>query len=447
MSTFQRGAATCVRDVWNLISLDCACLSTGWDRCGVTRERVFKPFRDVHYHSGPFYPFHTDPYSPYSLDMSHFTAASHLPRRQTPPNVSTLPAGARQLTAFEQQIRDLSPVFSQLLSIKYEYRIHPDVVEKFDARREQQLHTSSASNASYRIEWEKVIWAISEAHGQCFQHDRVHRFLDLGCSPGGFSNWLLESNPAAEGVGVTLPNGQARFPIDTSGTYLSQSRYQLLFGDIIDITLSSIPGSTNPLTRLGAPDGILRQYDFIVAGAFPTLADNVSFWHRTKLALCQVLIAFVNIEAGGSLMLVIKTKPFRWLVELVALLRRSFAVVTATGGRGSHAIRSSSYLICRRFRATSEQRKTAIETIRSALRILDDLTSGATPSHQNTGDGHRNERSVPLLERCSDEQLIQREGTSFLELLEPQWQAQERAIRDDLKRCTHLSPIVALSTI
>ncbi|KAH8103334.1 hypothetical protein BXZ70DRAFT_985344 [Cristinia sonorae] len=341
----------------------------------------------------------------------------------------------QRITKIEQVIHARSPIFARLLDAKNTYRAHPAVEERFQYSRARQHATIDAPNYGFRVDFENVINFINGENGGFLQGNRVARFLDLGCAPGGFSNWILDTNLDARGVGVNLPDDEAKIKLDDTACHLRGPRYQVILEDVIRWAKSCVAEGTNPTLRLAritavsGVDPINGSFDLVLGGAFPTMQAFFPWWHRTQLSFSQVFIAFSCLREGGSFILVTSSKPYRSLIELLALLRLSFATVTACKGP-SHKTRSSSYLVCRGFH--SQGRRTAINSLRSALMKLDNF-SRLPPENDNEG-GYHNERSQSFLFSCSDEELLRNEQEFFLKIFEPQWKAQLEAIENDLRK-------------
>ena len=349
-----------------------------------------------------------------------------------------------KLTSFERFFLEASPVFSQLLQMKATFRQDPAIDEMFASRRERQIDGRDRPSHTYRHTYERTMQIISNLHGDGFADNRVTRFLDLGCSPGGFSNWLLENNRDATGMGITLPDEEAPFRFDLDGTRLLEPRYTLLYQDIIKLAMPAALEGGNPLSSAaGTASGAstvcatAALYDLVIAGAFPTLETYVPWWYRVRLTLCQILIAFTNLGPGGTCVVLVKNKPFRWLVELLSLLRASFREVTAA--KGSHRVRTSSYLVCTGFCATGKELDVTVGKFRSALQRLHSFSVEGAPQKVNDEDGWHNERSSALLDESSDEELLAREREPFLFVFEPQWTEQMDAMQQHLEYRTFSS--------
>ncbi|KAJ3481488.1 hypothetical protein NLI96_g7632 [Meripilus lineatus] len=363
------------------------------------------------------------------------------------------------LTSFERRFVEVSRIHGHLLHIKQFYREHPAIEEKFKTRRSKQLSNTSvsASKSFFRIGFEKVFDEIDRHSGQIFRNGRVCRFLDLGCSPGGFSNWLLKHNKEARGVGMTLPDEHAKFTLAAEGTHLTEERYRVHYESIISYSMDFISRGENPTVPL-VQDELAEAYDVVIAGAFPTLEGHVPWWLRIQLVLSQILMIFANIDQGGNSVIVINSKPYRWLVEAMRMLRLSFENVTATKGKTLHDIRTSCYLVCRGFRATQQQTQEYTGILRRVMEELQRLgeRQRVPEGEEETGctkmgvsgisfAGGRSEKDTPLLFPDSDDEVFGSESRFVLDLLQPLWAAQYNAIRDDLQKTLIRTSLLILS--
>lgn len=147
----------------------------------------------------------------------------------------------------------------------------------------------------------------------------VSTFLDLGCAPGGFSKWLLQSNQVSRGFGLSLPASDAGLPI-LMADWNERSRYKFVEANILDD-----PESFYPLIHEFFSQ---TRVDLVVCGARhrdakTLLIDRVSdrescdYSCNDRLILSQLLIAFRTLAAGGTLI-------------LVASMKISFRITTAS---------------------------------------------------------------------------------------------------------------------
>lgn len=60
---------------------------------------------------------------------------------------------------------------------------------------------------------------------------QIDNYLDLGCSPGGFSSWVMDQYPDAMGLGVTLPPDIGGLPMVS----FPEGDYEVKYGDLTDL--------------------------------------------------------------------------------------------------------------------------------------------------------------------------------------------------------------------
>lgn len=59
----------------------------------------------------------------------------------------------------------------------------------------------------------------------------VRHYLDLGCSPGGFSSWVMDHYPESMGLGVTLPPDIGGLPMVS----FPEGDYDVKYGDLTNM--------------------------------------------------------------------------------------------------------------------------------------------------------------------------------------------------------------------
>jgi len=322
------------------------------------------------------------------------------------------------LSQFERRLAEQSPILHRLLTTKRIYHDSPGVDKKFERNRKSlELPHSQV----FMNQFSYTFNLFNDEMDGIFDNNRVKRFVDLGCAPGGFSKWLLEHNPKAFGIGVTFPEGEG-LGIDVRGTPMEGlERYGLHYGDVTQISPMSALLNTSV------------SNDLIIAGAFPT-GQCVSQLDRQVLLLSQVLLVMLNLEDGGSSVVVVNTKPLPWIVEVIEMLRSVFSSVKAVKSKTLHATRSSCYLICTGFDAGSDRKTVCIDQIRRLLNSRGELE---TPL-----DGGMGEERCLLSDESHDE-LYERAHTIFLEFFEPIWTIQLEALENEMtrfKNSAHTAP-------
>ncbi|KAI0916215.1 hypothetical protein AcV5_003214 [Taiwanofungus camphoratus] len=362
-------------------------------------------------------------------------------------DASNLPYESKvKVNPFEMRFLELSLPHRRLLRLKFLYHTHPTVDKRFQEHREIHLldaHSATPSPVHLRA-YEKAFSEVNRANASCFGGGRVQRFLDLGCSPGGFSTWLFKSNWAAQGVGITLPDEDAKYPMQIDPVIASPDRYRVQYDNIITLVMKSVDLDANPVIALREDDqhAESNSYDLVVAGAFPTLEGHIPWWHRVQMILSQLLIIMSNVARDGVCVIIINMKPFLWLVDVIGLLRQTFGTITTTKGGKFHALRTSCYLVCRDFHAADEEVQRVTARIRHVLRHLDTVSKAradAARAGESEEDGSSERTSdspedVPLMSGESASEVFEAQHRFVLDLFEPLWVTQYDAIHADFAK-------------
>ncbi|EED82245.1 predicted protein [Postia placenta Mad-698-R] len=336
-----------------------------------------------------------------------------------------------------------SVLYRRLRLLKQIYGQNPAVDKRFDSNRQAHLrrinenrdtiprdsHMENGSHIRIHAQaFEYGFSAINNANSRCFGGGRIVRFLDLGCSPGGFSSWLLKNNPGVEGVGITLPDERSQFPLQIDPAFLTIGKYQVRYADIIDI-VSVSPGD-GALPIIESKHSLRQPYDLVIAGAFPTMQDSTPWGYRTQLLVAQVFLIIANTAPGGSAIVLIKTKPILLHLDIIGLLRQAFDSISAHKAGKLHAVRSSCYLVCRGFHASAEEIERMAGKLRYALQWLGEK---ALAMSSETG-GSSTAGYNFLLSADSPEQVFDTNDRFVLNLLRPVWKSQYDAIHTDLAK-------------
>ncbi|KAG8902818.1 hypothetical protein FRB99_004085 [Tulasnella sp. 403] len=216
------------------------------------------------------------------------------------------------------------------------------------------------------------------------------RFLDLGCAPGGFSKWLLEMNPAAHGVGVTLAEEDHGLAMSFVGwSDDDKDRYTFIEANTKDVgTWELIAGSL--------PD--IGICDLVVADARYRDKNTTSRgWHDPsrggKLATprnytaravhtSQTMLALQHLVDGGTLVTVIPSDTRPHAVAQLLLLRHLFERITPT--RYSEICNQHAYyLVCEGYRSGEVEKEGIVQRIQAALSV-------------DAGDDETNLKSIML---------------------------------------------------
>lgn len=319
--------------------------------------------------------------------------------------------------------RETSPVYSTWLDVKDVYGRDPAVENKFRSRREQQGRELQSCDVSasllYRDQFNSAIDDVNSQIGGAMLN--VGTFLDLGCAPGGFSKWLLQSNQVSRGFGLSLPASDAGLPI-LMADWNERSRYKFVEANILDD-----PESFYPLIHEFFSQ---TRVDLVVCGARhrdakTLLIDRVSdrescdYSCNDRLILSQLLIAFRTLAAGGTLVLVTSMKISFRVIDNLVFLREHFAILTPTKGRHLHGTRSSYYLVCQGFVLDETRRTDAVCRIETILRGLSRGTARVSGLSMFEG---------------GQIDLAKKEAEFVINHFTPLWNSQIMALKSDMSR-------------
>lgn len=142
-----------------------------------------------------------------------------------------------------------------------------------------------------------------------------HRFLDIGCAPGGFAIHLLSKG--LRGVGITLPSQPGAHDMDRElRDDRSGGRWRLCFHDI----------TKEPQSHVIRPP-VGQLFDVVIAGArYSKVGGGMAEEdrHVAKLMTSQLLLALRHLKPGGSLVVVLNVTPTLTYAAPLALLRCAF---------------------------------------------------------------------------------------------------------------------------
>ncbi|THG97951.1 hypothetical protein EW026_g4146 [Hermanssonia centrifuga] len=171
------------------------------------------------------------------------------------------------------------------------------------------------------------------------------KFLDLGCSPGGFSSYVLSNNNKdATGIGISLP------PVQGGHHFLLEKhfmrRYELIPADILEYNLG--PAQTEigtaemrPLpSEIGGRDLVILDGHYLRT-YLPASSESPNEWDRHRLLISQLIIALRSIKLGGSLVMKlshpehIQTAQLLFLLDVLSKDLRTFKPRTIHANRGT----------------------------------------------------------------------------------------------------------------
>ncbi|CAK5284378.1 unnamed protein product [Mycena citricolor] len=198
------------------------------------------------------------------------------------------------------------------------------------------------------------------------------RFLDLGCCPGGFTSYILDKNPRASGVGISLPVEQGGHACLLDPAVLTSSaadprhppRFELIWADLTKYQLGPhyigpIPDpSLRPLPpQLAQPHAsddraAAAQYDLVTIDGHPLRSGDrpgLEYLVGDRLLVSQLLVGLASAALGGTVVLKL-SKPERLVsAQLMYLLDVLCARVWTWKPVCMHATRATFYVVGKGF--------------------------------------------------------------------------------------------------
>ncbi|KAI0666910.1 hypothetical protein C8Q78DRAFT_994630 [Trametes maxima] len=271
-------------------------------------------------------------------------------------------------------------------------------------------------------------------------------FLDIGCAPGGFSRHVLQRNPSARGLGVSLPESRGGHAFFLEPTYLD--RYEYVQQDLLEYDLSSaddtgaavkgplgapLPSSFHDRFSLVMLDGhALRTYhvpDPIVSDV--PQPQNVRGAYSSILLIAQLIIALTSVNPGGTIVVTLSRIEAFPAAHIVFLLDAISDTVVVHKPRTMHAIRGSFYAIGKGVGSSEEHAALKGRYLEALKTLWGELKYGGT------GGGARALRANDLDFVVTAEDILDFEGEylgRLVELGRDVWETQANALQQFFRR-------------
>ncbi|KAG8746252.1 hypothetical protein FRC10_005501 [Ceratobasidium sp. 414] len=201
---------------------------------------------------------------------------------------------------------------------------------------------------------------------------RASRFLDIGCSPGGYSTYVLKTCPNATGMGISLPvkdggHGVA-IPSDLS------PRIDLVMQDLMAYDLApDLPKpATNP-TPLSALPFIPNTFDFVMCDAhyLRVCPDNVRRpWNWTRLLVSQLLLGLRAVSEGGAMFVKLSHVERPLTARILTALCRTANHVRTVKSRVLHVNRGTFYVLAQGVRTLSPEYRELVTGLEQLWHIM-----------------------------------------------------------------------------
>jgi len=173
-------------------------------------------------------------------------------------------------------------------------------------------------------------------------HEPLH-FLDLGCCPGGFSSYILDKNPNAKGLGISLPVADGGHEFALERCHLSRfhltnqnlTYYQLGPALIDDQRLHNIPFKFRR-----------RSFDLALLDGHQLRTQTSPLpWDRDRLLISQLILALQTVKAGGTIIVKLPLPHKPVAAKILYFLNRISRRLLRWKPRSMHANRGTFYAV------------------------------------------------------------------------------------------------------
>ncbi|KZV88588.1 hypothetical protein EXIGLDRAFT_722551 [Exidia glandulosa HHB12029] len=233
--------------------------------------------------------------------------------------------------------------FRRLQQLKSQDRKRP----LFDSHLRNQQKSADEATPEVEAAWfRNMKWVMSEldwaTNGTVLplSGNGPFRFLDLGCCPGGFSSYILGKNDAAQGVGISLPDGH-NFLLEPE----YRQRYTLILEDLLRYRLSMAPWSSST-SLVDLPLELSSAFDLVILDGHP-LRKQQERASRVgpRLLVAQLIIGLQSVRLGGSLVVKLANAKASDTQRVIYLLDALSQRLTLCKPVSMHATRDTFYAV------------------------------------------------------------------------------------------------------
>ncbi|EIW58881.1 uncharacterized protein TRAVEDRAFT_48024 [Trametes versicolor FP-101664 SS1] len=328
--------------------------------------------------------------------------------------------------------------------------------QNMDEHFASQRHRSDTAPVQAQQAWFKGMLCISrelDAAAGFIPTSEPLEFLDIGCAPGGFSTHILQTNPDARGVGISLSESQGGHPLLLSWEYTS--RYEYLEQDLLEYDLSPHPiTSPTPSPALRPlPDAFLGRFQIVLSDGHPLRTyhsphDAINTLvapheHSGSLLIAQLIVALAAVQAGGTVLLKLMHIEGSPAAQLIYLLDAISDTLIVHKPGTMHRNRASFYAVAKGVGGT-EERAALKEWYIAGLRALwlELRTGGPAGGGRRLVDGDLDFVATPEVILDIDGYLER-----LVELGRPVWATQVQGLRGFFeKKGIQGFPVIAGST-
>ncbi|EGN99288.1 hypothetical protein SERLA73DRAFT_73821 [Serpula lacrymans var. lacrymans S7.3] len=225
----------------------------------------------------------------------------------------------------------------------------------FQRQRNVADNAGPSQNYAWFIKMKNILGEIDHASDFIPNIEHEFMFLDLGCCPGGFTSYILDSNRKAAGLGISLEVEQGghmsllsekdleRFSI----TYTDLTYFQLAATRIEDVRLSDIPVCIQE-----------RQFDIVLLDAHHLRMQlNGKHWDYCRLQIAQLIIALMAIRDNGTIVMKLSNPHRDSTAQLLYMLDVLSLNLILCKPQSMHANRGTFYAIAKGFGLGSQHER------------------------------------------------------------------------------------------
>ncbi|KAJ7164670.1 hypothetical protein C8R43DRAFT_987869 [Mycena crocata] len=250
-----------------------------------------------------------------------------------------------------------STTLHSLNLLRYKHGSQPSEQAYFQHQRKQADAPDPALQKAWFNSMRNVLEEIDQEL-RCVPDRFPFRFLDLGCCPGGFSSYILDKNPYASGVGISLAveNGGHACLLEEENL----NRYELYWADITRYQLGPVLIDDPQLQNFPVAPG----FDLVLIDGHPLryakgLPNDSVYLHGDRLLISQVVAGLMSAAFGGTIILK-QSKPERLITsQLIFLLDVLCAEVRTWKPVCMHGTRSTFYIVAKGFGLGSQAARRA----------------------------------------------------------------------------------------
>ncbi|CAE6380329.1 unnamed protein product [Rhizoctonia solani] len=185
----------------------------------------------------------------------------------------------------------------------------------------------------------------------------THRFLDIGCCPGGYSTLVMNRCPNATGMGISLPVPSGGHGLAIPAPLLP--RLELRLADLTMFDLAPDWSDKPPPALPLQPIPFNRNtFDLVICDAHyrqPQPINDPRPWNGTRLLVSQLLLALCAVHPGGRILLTLWRVESPLTAQILLALDRISTSTNTLKSRSIHEQRPTFYVLAMGIQTNSSE--------------------------------------------------------------------------------------------